>query len=102
MVIAESMLKLKDDEIEARRVQADIDKLEESIQSTLKEKEDVVLQLEEKANSHDKSMDAMTVEKRTAAADNTQMLKLIAAKVLFYEMERSRVRLLRQTFHEIN
>ena len=47
-------------------------------------------------------MDVMSDEKRTVAVENTHMLKLIATKVLFCEIERSRIHLMRQTFQEIN
>ena len=45
-LITESMLKLKDDEIGARRSEAEAAALKDSIQTVLKEKEDVVFELE--------------------------------------------------------
>ena len=69
-IISESIIKLKDDEIEARKAEAELDLAKDSIQTMLKKKEEAVQELEQKANDHDKAMDAINSEKQAAAVEN--------------------------------
>ena len=59
-------------------------------------------ELEEKADEHEKSMDELAEGKNKLTVENSQLMKVISAKVIFNHLDGARLRSLRSTFQEIH